>query len=160
MKLIELTQGFFTKVDDEDYEKFSHFKWYVVIDKRNKYKIKARAYRRVMGLNIYLSRQIMNCPKNKQVDHINGITLDNQKENLRICTASENQCNKGKYQNNTLGYKGIIFDKRDGFFYCRIQVNKKRISLGRFLTARDAGIAYDNATIKYHKEFTYLKKND
>lgn len=40
-----------------------------------------------------LHRFIMNAPKGKEVDHINHNTLDNTKNNLKVCTRFENQQN-------------------------------------------------------------------
>lgn len=43
-----------------------------------------------------------------QIDHINGIKDDNRKENLRIVTNSQNQCNKKVQKNNkSTGTKNI-----------------------------------------------------
>lgn len=44
--------------------------------------------------NIQIHRVIMNCPDTKVIDHINHNTLDNRKQNLRICTIAENNKNK------------------------------------------------------------------
>jgi hypothetical protein len=39
MKTIPLTQGYFAKVDDEDYERAAILRWYAHVDQRNiKYK--------------------------------------------------------------------------------------------------------------------------
>lgn len=51
---------------------------------------------------------------------------------------------KGRYKSRSK-YKGV---RRDGSrFIARIQVNKTRKSLGRFLTAREAAEAYDKAAL-------------
>lgn len=46
-----------------------------------------------------------------QIDHINGIKLDNSKLNLRLCNTSQNKMNSTKYITNTSEYKGIYYCK-------------------------------------------------
>ena len=46
-----------------------------------------------------LHRIITKCPKTKVVDHLNGIKLDNRKDNLRICSRLEN--NRNQINKNT-----------------------------------------------------------
>jgi len=46
--------------------------------------------------NKFLHRLIMNPPANMQIDHVNKNKLDNRRINLRVCTHSENQMNRGK----------------------------------------------------------------
>lgn len=90
----------------------------------------------------------------EQVDHINRNGLDNRRENLRLVTPSENQHNKGKYKNNTSGYKGVFKSgKRWG---ARIKINRKYIYLGYFDTPELAYETYCEATKKYHGEFRNL----
>ena len=40
-----------------------------------------------------MHRIIMNCPDGKFIDHKDGNGLNNQKENLRICTKQQNSGN-------------------------------------------------------------------
>ena len=59
--------------------------------------------------NLLFHRHITSCPKNKEIDHINGIRNDNRKINLRICEHQENMCNYKKPIDNTSGVKGISY---------------------------------------------------
>ena len=88
--------------DLEDYDKIKDYCWHI----NKKYACTKYKNNRIM-----MHRLIMNCPKDKVVDHINGNTLDNRKSNLRICTQHENSYNKVKGKNNTSGYKGVSWDK-------------------------------------------------
>jgi len=103
---------------------------------------------------IRLHRFIMGNPTGKVVDHINCNTLDNRRENLRICTSQENSRNVHKYKNNTSGYKGVTYDKsHTKKWLASITVNKKVLNLGRFNTPEEAHNAYCIASKKYHGEY-------
>ena len=56
-----------------------------------------------------LHRYLTNCPENMVVDHINHNGLDNRKENLRICTPSENSLNKIVLKTSKSGITGVTW---------------------------------------------------
>ena len=89
-----------------------------------------------------------------EIDHINQIKDDNRIENLRLATRCQNQHNKSKLRNNASGYKGVYLEKSRNKWRSKITINKKFICLGRFDTPEEASIAYNKASIKYHKEFS------
>lgn len=145
MKRIELSTGGFTKVDDDDYDFYSHFTWwsdrkgYVVREEDDK--------------TVRLHRLITGCPRGLQVDHKNGDKRDNQQSNLRICTGSQNQHNRGNYASNRSGLKGVGWQKNCAKWRARIQVNGKQINLGSFQNKMDAFSAYKKAAHELHGEF-------
>jgi hypothetical protein len=94
--------------------------------------------------------------KDKEIDHINGNKLDNRISNLRICTRTENMRNKGKQNNNTSGFKGVVYLKRDKKWRAQIKVNNKLKYLGQFENKIDAALEYDKAAKLYFKEFAHL----
>lgn len=79
------------------------------------------------------------------VDHINGDTLDNRKENLKIITRQENNKNQRKRINNKTGYTGVVFDKKCSLYIASVQLHNKKLFLGRFDTIEQANIAYRSA---------------
>jgi hypothetical protein len=141
----------YTIIDDDDFERVSKHSW--CIEKSRSY---IYANSRINYKMVMLHRFIMNCPKDKIVDHKNMNTLDNRKCNLRICTKSQNQMNRGKTKNNTTGFKGVIFNKEKDKFIARITKDKKVFRLGSFNTVEEAARVYDNYAIKLHGEFAYL----
>ena len=82
-------------VDDEDYEKVMSAlgkrgaKWYA-----HKPPGSSSYYALNGKRDLAIHRIVMSPPKGMVVDHINGNALDNRKENLRVCTYSQNSCNK------------------------------------------------------------------
>lgn len=95
MKLIKLTRGFFAKVDDEDYEELSKYKWHFKIGTKNKTGYATRGVQENGKVKFFLMhRQIMGFPEGMVIDHKNHDTLDNRKENLKICSQKENLKNR------------------------------------------------------------------
>ena len=56
-----------------------------------------------------MSRLITDCPDGYLVDHKNRNTLDNRRENLRICTNAQNTANRIGTRTT---YRGILVEKR------------------------------------------------
>jgi hypothetical protein len=135
-----------------DVERVMAHNWYVC-DKRGKNPYFRYEIYKPQLKRISLHRFITNCPAGMQVDHINLNTLDNRRENLRICTHKENSRNYPKPKNNTSGYKGVCWFKYKKRWKATIHVNKKTIHLGFFDTPEEAYKAYCEASKKYHGEF-------
>lgn len=153
MKIIPLTQGKITIVDDDDYEYLIRFKWCYSV--KSKDKIDGYALRRNpnTGGVIYMHREILRTPQGLVTDHINGDRLDNRKSNLRSCHQFENSRNRGKNSNNKSGYKGVYLHRKSGKWASIIHYNKIGKYLGLFLTKEEAHEAYCNAALCLHGEF-------
>lgn len=157
-KEILLTQNMVTLVDNEDYEELNKYNWqceksfkprlYTSYVRRNNSKNR-------LPKNVLMHRQIMDCPKNMVIDHINGNGLDNRKSNLRICTRGQNLANQRISRANTSGYRGVCWHKGCKKWASQIKTNNKQRCLGFYDNIIDAAIAYDNAALKYFGEFAY-----
>lgn len=145
---IELTRGQVVRVSPEDFDELARSNWYARWDKSAK---KFYAGRNTMKKTILMHRAVTSCPLGLLVDHINGDTLDNRRENLRFATAAENGRNRGPNRSNSTGYKGVTL--RNGRFVASIMVNRKVIFIGSFVAAYDAHLAYAEASKKHHGEF-------
>jgi len=143
-------------IDDEDYDKVKSYKWYINKDRSSNifYVVHSSDNKH----KYIMHRLIMDCPKGMIVDHINHNTLDNRKENLRICTNSENLRNSRLQKNNTTGYKGVFFNKTWNNYKVTIGTKKNRKYLGSYKNIEDAAKAYNEAAIKYYGEFACLNE--
>jgi hypothetical protein len=144
MKELILKNNVVVLLDDDDYEwAISQGKWSYSITKQ---KLVSDFYYRVYNRNGKLHRQLLNVTDPKiQVDHINHNTLDNQRNNLRICTAQQNKLNTRKYHNTSSIYKGVGWNKSKQKWIagCTIQNGKGKF-LGYFESELEAALAYDN----------------
>ena len=161
MKEIQLTQGKVALVDDDMYEYLNQWKWFA-----NNQCGKFYARTNIPNKNgkrgsMLMHRLILNILNSKlQIDHLNHITLDNRKCNLRVCTQSENLQNCNIYNNNTSGFKGVTYNKTNKKWQASIGVNKAKLYIGSFTDLKEAARAYNNAAQKYHGEFANLNKID
>ena len=98
----------------------------------------------------------MNASGGQIVDHIDGNGLNCQKDNLRICTHSQNQHNSGIRRNNTSGYIGVSWSKREEKWIAQITVNGKVKRIGAFDDVIEAAKAYDEEALSKRGEFATL----
>lgn len=104
-----------------------------------------------------MHRQIIGVTDPKiQVDHKEGIGLDNQRKNIRQCVHQENVMNQGISSSNKSGFKGVCMEKGSKKWRAAIKKDGKRIHLGLFSDKIDAAKAYNDAAKKYHGEFAHL----
>lgn len=87
------------------------------------------------------------------IDHINGVRHDNRIENLRLATRAENSRNCTKHRDNTSGFKGVSWNKRQQKWECRIYWGKRFLHLGYFDCPIIAAQAYDAKAIELFGEF-------
>lgn len=155
MREISLTQGQKTLVDDADYEELSKYKWQARLRPTGNY-YAFRAYKDKTGhlKNISMHRQILGLKSGdkRETDHRNHNTLDNSRDNIRICTHQQNNFNRVP-KVGTSGYKGVSWCGRTKKWMAKIHYNQKSIFLGRFRLEELAALAYDFAALKYFREF-------
>jgi hypothetical protein len=128
LKRIFLTKGYFTLIDNEDFDYLSQWKWHI--------DSKGYAVRTINDRKYSLARQILKLPKDDklEVDHINRVRLDNRKINLRIVTRSENLLNRGIQKNNNSGFKGVSWSKTAN----KWRTTFKGVHLGYFISKEKA----------------------
>lgn len=111
MKEIQLTQGYTTIVDDEDYERLQVWKWHALAQKSGHVYAQRSVYTPGprKAIVIPLASQVLEIPVGSPliVDHIDGNTLDNRKSNLRAVTQAQNNVNRLMSKNNKSGVAGV-----------------------------------------------------
>jgi hypothetical protein len=165
-------------VDDEDYDKVmsaisERTKWYYRCMNQSSFNEYAMSGNR----RISVHRVVMDAPKGMDVDHINGNGLDNRKENLRICTRSQNAMNQKLKSHSVSGYKGVQYipthkqkytSKKTGITTVKEYKLSKpyrayvgdgkggHIKLGYYATAEEAARVRDKKALELHGEYAYL----
>lgn len=165
---IQLTQGMVAIIDKEDYGKVCSYKWFAVRSRGNYY---AAAH----GVNretIKMHRVIMGVVNSKIIcDHKDHNGLNNRKENIRICSNSENVKNTTSRKNTTSKYLGVCYKPtrkrklKSGHYsiseytkkwVAQIQCNGKKFFIGRFLEEKQAALAYNKAATEKFNDFANL----
>lgn len=141
---LPISRGLRVLLNKEDFEELSRFKWCAVIRSGIPY-----AVRFVGAKALALHRVIMNAPDGLCVDHINHDSLDNRRENLRVCTRLENLRNR-RSKRGVSQFQGVS-----------PSLGKWRVDIaGRYVgTYSDeivAAKAYDTAATEQYGQFANL----
>ena len=89
----------------------------------------------------------------KLIDHIDGNRFNNNINNLREATFSENICNSKLYKSSKSGFKNVYWLKNANKWAVRLNINKKRVFLGLFEDVELADLVAHEARDKYHGKF-------
>ena len=147
-------------VDDADYDLVMQYRWNVLErDRPGHWPIGPYATSNLpdYGTTILMHKLITGWPQTDHRDH-NG--LNNQRDNLRRATGSQNLQNTRKRAGASSSYKGVSWDKVNNKWLARICVSGKQCNLGRYIEEVDAARAYDAAAIDAFGEFAFLNFPD
>lgn len=152
MKTIKLSMGQFAMVDDEDFEYLSQWKWSTVKGKHTFYAVR----RGPNNSKIIMHRLLMGFPE-QEIDHWDRNGLNNQRENLRVATTSQNQANRRVQRaSHGLPFKGIYKPPKRTKWQARICFNNRMLHIGCFPSAVEAAHAYDKRAQELFGEFALL----
>lgn len=153
---------FVAKISNQDVEKCKKYSWCIRIQSGRCIN-KLFYYIECSECKPYhmLHRYIMDAPKGMVVDHINHDTLNNTRENLRVCTPRENRINSELDSANKTGKTGVFYDTalKHPKWSATVKLEDKRIYLGYFDTFEDAVKAREDAENKYYGEFICRTNN-
>lgn len=129
-----------TKIDKEYLEEVKKYKVYIRSQKEKKYATVSS--KTESGKKYFLHRIIMGLKDIRYnldiaVDHINGDSLDNRSNNLRICTQEDNMKNIRK-KNHIVGVGWLKANKK---WTARITHNYKNIHIGNYALYEEAVLA-------------------
>lgn len=149
MKTIPISRGKQALVDDQDYAALSPFKWTA---QRRKYTFHAARYEGKKY--VYMHRLIMQAETGVEIDHKDGNGLNNQRDNLRNATRSQNVRGfRGGRINKTSKYRGVYFQRNANKWRASIKLEDKRLHLGLFESEFSAALAYDKKCRKLFGPF-------
>lgn len=154
MKTIPLTQGKITLIDNKNFNGFSRHKWRTQKGRHTFYAAR-EVNKNGKRKSVYMHREVLGLKFGDGIksDHKDGDGLNSRRENLRICTNSQNLQNRGRQKNNTSGFTGVHFHKATNRWQAYITINQKRIHLGLFDTAIKAARAYNKKARELFGEF-------
>jgi hypothetical protein len=149
MKTITLTQGFHALIDDEDFDWLNRYKW----NYHNGYARRTNDGYDTVHMHVEIAQKhgIEIYP---ELDHKDRNGINNQKENLRPATRSQQGANRDLFPNNSTGYKGVSWHR--GKWQSSIRREGRLHYLGRFSDIIAAAKAYDAAAIVYFGEHACL----
>lgn len=146
MKHVSLSKNKYVIVDDCDFIRVSQHKWHYTESDAP-----GRGYPRRTIYNAdtcgYSHEMLHTClfgplPKGYVYDHKNGNTLDYRRCNIRIANKRQNSVNRAMQRNNTSGYTGVWFHKRQKKWIAQIRIKGQKLYLGTFDSPIAASKAY------------------
>ena len=105
-----------------------------------------------------MHRLLMNEPAGFDIDHIDHNKLNNQKNNLRIVTRSQNMMNRLKGKNCSSIYKGVCWKGEINKWSVQIMIDNKYIHIGVFKIEEEAALAYNKKAKELFGEYAYLNE--
>lgn len=166
MRTIQLTRGMETIVDDADYEWLSQFSWSARRGRGDScYAARGAKIALPDGTFRYSTREMQRdlMDPNREhgrevlVDHRNGDTLDNRRDNLRWSTISQSNVNRVYLSRGC--FKGVfkIYTRTGEMRYgSGTRLNKRRIYGKTQIDPVSAAREYNRLVVEVHGEFARL----
>lgn len=163
-RYIPLTKGVYTLVDSEYFDYINQWTWCTKVNSKGVPTYAARinletgervqviVHRLVYSIH-YPNADLTSL----DIDHVNRDKLDNRVSNLRLASRTSNSGNRGPNSNNKSGYKGVnLYDESRGVWRAQIMISGKKVSIGYYITAEEAAIAYNKKAVETFGEFAFL----
>lgn len=139
------------------FEELSQYEWHAYKHRLTFYAIRNLEIYPGVRTTVKMHRQVMRALGGELIDHKNGKGIDNQRDNLRIASSSQNSANRRAARKGSKSqYKGVSWHKQHGRWYAGICHNYKQIFLGLHDDEVEAAKAYDRKAIELFGEFAKL----
>lgn len=152
MREIALNNGSIALVDDADFDWLSKFNWHQM----DGYARAVKPHRKGETKKFFFMHNLILMEEGMKTDHIDGNRLNNQRQNLRACTISQNGMNRGLAWNNKSGFKGVSWHKASRKWCAQLKVMGESKLYKTFDDIQEAAHAYNKAAIQYFGEFAVL----
>ena len=143
-------------IDVEDIPKCKNKRWRISKKKNKIYVVSGSKSNKM----IYLSRFILDYYGELEVDHIDGESLNNQKNNLRIISRQNNILNLPPKIDSTTSIRGVSIDKRDDTYCVDFSYKNYRLYFKHFKNIESATYLRYLCEISFLKEFRHESNDD
>lgn len=104
-----------------------------------------------------LHRVIVKAQTGTSVDHCDRDPRHNWRDNLRVCTQSQNLANRpGWLKPKSSRFKGVSWRKDKSKWEAHIKVHRRKMRLGYFKAEAEAARAYDQAATTHFGNFALI----
>lgn len=149
----------FAEVDGDMVDTLSAYRWCVSRANGGYYAVRGVWDRALKSTRLVaMHRSIIGAVKGQFVDHVDGDTMNNRRDNLRICTNAQNIRNMRPHAGRTT--KGVHFmlsrEQSPRPWQAYITHCGHRIHLGYFASAQEAQAAYNASATRLFGEFAHV----
>ncbi len=156
MRILKLSnRDIFTVIDEIDFEWAVAFYWWGWSPKPGVVYARTTSFGVRESLHRLISYKLFPDHESPEVDHKNGNSLDNRRDNLRLATRGQNNANRRGWSPRFGGLRGLSLH-RSGKFRAQIRVNGQQKHLGHYSSPEEAARAYDKAATEHFGEFAVL----
>lgn len=157
MKKIELREGIYATIDNEDFQRINHLTWRLISTKRDgkEFGYAYHNYRDNNGRKKrgYLHHIIIGQPnENQRIHFADGNTLNCCKDNISYISRSQkSHFNQGRRKRTSSKYIGVAKG-----YWASIRVNGKLKIIGIYKSEKEAIKAYNNKVKELYGEYGVL----